>query len=111
MTATKLECWEQSMSNHPPYNHQPTHSIYQKQCNSPTYHYIKRMGENCSAKTQTREEIMPLIDNKHSRCIAAIDLGSNSTSIWWCPVMFDRLQLVSRHKQKVRLGDGFWTRT
>lgn len=49
---------------------------------------------------------MPLIDNKHSRCIAAIDLGSNSFHMVVARVFDQHLQLVSRHKQKVRLGDG-----
>ncbi|MEZ8066962.1 exopolyphosphatase [Vibrio sp. FF145] len=49
---------------------------------------------------------MPLIDNKHSRCIAAIDLGSNSFHMVVARVFEQHLQLVSRHKQKVRLGDG-----
>ncbi|MFS1933578.1 exopolyphosphatase [Vibrio splendidus] len=49
---------------------------------------------------------MPLIDNKHSRCIAAIDLGSNSFHMVVARVFEQHLQLVSRHKQRVRLGDG-----
>ena len=49
---------------------------------------------------------MPLIDNEHSRCIAAIDLGSNSFHMVVARVFDQHLQLVSRHKQKVRLGDG-----
>ncbi|MFA0309145.1 exopolyphosphatase [Vibrio splendidus] len=49
---------------------------------------------------------MPLMDNKHSRCIAAIDLGSNSFHMVVARVFDQHLQLVSRHKQKVRLGDG-----
>ncbi|MEO9495093.1 MAG: exopolyphosphatase [Vibrio splendidus] len=49
---------------------------------------------------------MLLIDNKHSRCIAAIDLGSNSFHMVVARVFEQHLQLVSRHKQKVRLGDG-----
>ncbi|WP_060983280.1 exopolyphosphatase [Vibrio splendidus] len=49
---------------------------------------------------------MPLIDNKHSRCIAAIDLGSNSFHMVVARVFDQHLQLVSRHKQKVRLGNG-----
>lgn len=48
---------------------------------------------------------MPLMDNKHSRCIAAIDLGSNSFHMVVARVFDQHLQLVSRHKQKVRLGD------
>ena len=49
---------------------------------------------------------MPLSDDKQSRCIAAIDLGSNSFHMVVAQVFGKHLQLVSRHKQKVRLGDG-----
>ena len=49
---------------------------------------------------------MQLIDHKRSRRIAAIDLGSNSFHMVVAQVFEQHLQLVSRHKQKVRLGDG-----
>ncbi|WP_135455571.1 exopolyphosphatase [Vibrio echinoideorum] len=49
---------------------------------------------------------MQLIGDKRPRCIAAIDLGSNSFHMVVAQVFDQHLQLVSRHKQKVRLGDG-----
>lgn len=49
---------------------------------------------------------MQLIDHKRSRRIVAIDLGSNSFHMVVAQVFEQHLQLVSRHKQKVRLGDG-----
>ncbi|WP_102313096.1 exopolyphosphatase [Vibrio cyclitrophicus] len=50
---------------------------------------------------------MQLIESKRPRCIAAIDLGSNSFHMVVAQVFEQHLQLVSRHKQKVKLADGF----
>ena len=50
---------------------------------------------------------MQLIESKRPRCIAAIDLGSNSFHMVVAQVFEQHLQLVSRHKQKDKLADGF----
>jgi len=49
---------------------------------------------------------MPLSLEQESRNIAAIDLGSNSFHMVVAKVVGQELQLVSRHKKRVRLGDG-----
>ena len=43
---------------------------------------------------------------QESRNIAAIDLGSNSFHMVVAKVVGQELQLISRHKKRVRLGNG-----
>ncbi len=54
-----------------------------------------------SNNTASLEAVSPPIKN-----VAAIDLGSNSFHMVVAKVIGQELQLVSRHKQRVRLGSG-----
>ncbi|WP_413699129.1 hypothetical protein ACLKMH_16560 [Psychromonas sp. KJ10-10] len=52
------------------------------------------------------KKIMNEIPELQKRQIVAIDLGSNSFHMVVANIVEEDLQIVSRHKQRVRLGSG-----